>query len=258
MMPSSSGRNALYRIGAVVAAIAIAATVFDIVLSMLPGWGGATTPASAAAWLQQLATTPLLGLRNLDLLNVGVSIMSLPMYLALHAMLRDRQPGPALIGTVIAVVGATLFAASNAALPMLGLARQYAAAAGTADRAPLLAAANSLLARGAHGSLGALPGFLLSEIGTLLVALGMARASDARGLAGWVGVTGAGALIAYSLVATFGAVPADKLTLLAAPGGLMVLAWQVAVVRRLASLGWPRDAAAGTQASPATAAALES
>lgn len=231
-----NGWRPLYRVGAAVAVIGLALMAFDIVLSMMPGWDTGTTPATSAAWLEQMAASPLLGLRNLDLLNVGISFVMLPMYVALYGAFRDRQQGVLLLGLITVVAGSALFAASNAALPMLGLSREYAVAS-AAEHPALVAAAASLLARGAHGSFGAFPGFLLSEVGTLLVALGMARGTD-RGKAGWLGVAGAAALVAYSVLTTFGMVPAGMLTALAAPGGLLVMAWQVAVARLL----WRRAA----------------
>lgn len=243
MKRTASGWSALYRVGATVAVLGVAGVVFDIVLTMMPGWGADTTPPTALAWLEQMSRTPLLGLRNLDLLNVVISFVVLPMYAALCVAFRRTRPGLAALGILTAVIGATLFAASNAALPMLGLAKQLASAADAAERSALVSAAAGLLARGAHGSYGAFPGFLLSEIATLLVAVGTLRGGVVRPLLGWLGVAGAGSLIVYSFVATFGLIPASMLTAFAAPGGLLVMAWQIAAARRLWRLAG--DAPAG-------------
>lgn len=80
--------SALYRAGAVVAIIGVAALLFDVVLSMMPGWGTGSVPATIPAWLAQFDTNPWLALRNLDLLNVTVSVITVPMYIAIAVSLR--------------------------------------------------------------------------------------------------------------------------------------------------------------------------
>lgn len=222
----------IYRLGAAVAFVAVAALLFDIALASMPGWGPQTAPTAAAGWLEQFAENPWLGLRNLDLLNVTVSVVSIPLYLALYGAHRRSEPGLALLGFTFVAVGTALFAAANAALPMLGLAREYAAAP-LAERVVLEAAAAGLLARGAHGSLGAFPGFLLSEIGTLVIALAMVRGRVFGRVASWLGVLGAASLIVYSLLMTFALVPTEQVVALAAPGGLALIAWQLLVGRKL-------------------------
>lgn len=225
-----------YRIGAVVALIAVAGTLFDIMLTMVPGWAATTVPSSAAEWFAQFAANPLLGLRNLDLINVALSVVSLPMYVALYGAHRRAEPGLALVALVLVAIGTALFAANNAALPMLDLGRRYASASLSADRLALQAAAEALLARGAHGSLGAFPGFFLSEAGTLVMALALLRGGVFRPVVGWVGIAGTTMLMAYSVAMT--AVPgADALVnALAVPGGLLMLAFNVMVARRLLRL----------------------
>lgn len=231
----------IYRVGAAVALVSVAALLFDIVLASIPGWGPETAPATTASWLVQLFENPWLGLRNLDLLNASVSVVSLPLHLSLLAAHRRTEPGLAALGFALVATGTVLFAASNAALPVLALSRQYAVAA-AADRAALEAAAAALLARGAHGSMGAFPGFLLSEVGTLVVALAMVRGRVFGRVAAWLGIVGAASLLAYSVLMTFAVVPPQTVVALAAPGGLAMIAWQVLVARRLVQLAKGSDA----------------
>lgn len=246
--------HALYLLGAAVALVAVVALLFDIVLSMLPGWGTDTTPAIAREWLALFAANPLLGLRNLDLLNVTVSIITLPMYLALYAAHRRSEPALALLGFVLVAVGTTLFASSNAALPMLSLSNQYALATTAAERLAVEAAAAGLLVRGAHGSFGAFPGFLLSEVGTLVVALAMLRGRVFGRVTAWLGILGASALVLYSIAMTFTTVSDSLVVAFAAPGGLLLIAWQVLVARGLRTLSQGSEDAVAT-ATPALAKA---
>jgi hypothetical protein len=188
-----------------------------------------------------VAARPLLGLRNLDLINVVLSIVSLPMYVALAGAHRRVQPGLALTALVIVAVGTALFAANNAALPMLELGRRYQVASLPADRLALQAAAEGLLSRGAHGSLGAFPGFFLSEVGTLLMALALLLGRVFPRRVAWAGLAGTALLATYSVAMT--ALPgADVLVnALAVPGGLLMLAFNVMVARGLLRLARAED-----------------
>ena len=223
----------LYVLGAVVALVAVAGSMLDIVLTTLPGWGPDTVPTSAAAWLVQLREQPLLGLRNLDLLNAVLVVVVLPMYLAIFVAQRRTNPAMALLGVVVVVVGAGLFVAANVALPMLELARTCDETCTAAQRLALEPAAQALLARGAHASLGALPGFLVSELGTALVALAMLRG----GVFSRLGLLAAAGLMAYTVGITLDPHAGGLIMALAMLGGLAALVWNVLVARTL----WSRN-----------------
>jgi hypothetical protein len=183
-------------------------------------------------WLQQLANDPLLGLRNLDLLNVVLVVVALPLYLALYGALRRRDPGLSLLALVVVSMGAVLFVANNAALPMLELARRYAEAA-PSDAVAIESAADALLARGAHGSFGSFPGFFVSTLGTLLMATAMLGSEAFGRAAGRIGVIGSSLLAVYVVAATF--IPGSEALVMAvaAPGGLLMMSWNLIVARAL-------------------------
>lgn len=227
----------LYMIGGVVAFVGLAGILFDIALTMMSGWGTDTVPVDAAAWLAQFAGNPLLGMRNLDLLNVTLSVVTLPMYVALFGALRRTSPGLAVCSLVTVALGTTLFVSANAALPMLDLSERYAATADPAARTALLAATEALLARGAHGSAGAFPGFFLSELGTLLVGLAMLRGGAFSRRIAWIGIVGTAILFAYTVAYTFGSGESALVMAVAVPGGLLMIAWYAMVGARLFGMG---------------------
>lgn len=227
--------QAMYVAGAIAALVFVAGSLLDIVLTMLPGWGTASVPAAAGAWFAQLASAPLLGIRNLDFLNITLSLIALPLYAALFGAHRRREPALALVALVLVAVGTVLFVANNAALPMLELSRRWAVAAGPAERAALEGAAEALLSRGAHGSFGAFLGFFVSEIGTLLMAVAMLRGRVFGRAAALAGIVGASVLAVYTTAMTFA--PASALVMaVAIPGGLLMIAWDVMVARTLLRL----------------------
>jgi hypothetical protein len=231
----------LYQTGAVFALVVLAGTVLDIALTMMPGWDPTTVPADAAGWFAQFAGKPLLAIRNLDFLNAMLSVIGLPLYAALLVAHRHTAPAIALVALLAVALGTALFASANAALPMLELSGRYAAASDS-GRVALEAAAESLLARGAHGSYGAFPGFILSEVGTLLMSAAMLVGGVFSKRSAWVGIVGMGVMVLYSVAFTFG-VGSDVLIMaVAAPAGLLMLSWYVMVARRLLEIATTGDA----------------
>lgn len=228
----------LFRLGAVAGALALVATIADLGLGAAQGPDLTLLPQTAGARFAQLAAHPWVGLYDLDLLNVIISLVSLPMVVAVSALLVGREARP-LAGLALAVslVAAAVLVSSNAALPMLSLSAQYEHAGSEAQRAALLGAGEALLARGAHGGPGALPGFVLSTLASLALALCMVGTRAFGRLTGLLGAAAFPLLLLYLVALTF--VPAVKTiaVLLAAPGGLLAIAWQVRVVVGLARAG---------------------
>lgn len=233
----------VYVIGAAAAILALAGTLFDIVLTSIPGWQASTVPTSVVGWFAQFQVNPLLGLRNLDLLNITIAVVGIPMYVALFGAHRRASQGLATLALVVVTLGTSVFVASNAALPMLGLSRQFSLATTDAQRLSLQAAAQALLATGAHGGMGAFAGFFLSSVGTLLMALAMLEGKVFSRLAAWTGITGTSLLLVYVVGTTFALAPTGVLMVVAMPGGLMMIAWNIMVARKLFRLA----ATGGTQ-----------
>jgi hypothetical protein len=227
----------LYVLGAIAALVALAGTFADIVLTMIPGWEAATVPATIEQWFTQFQVNPLLGLRNLDFLNITVSAVGLPLYVALYRAHRSVSPGYASLALIIVVLGTGVIIANNAALPMLELSRQYSAASTEAQRWALQGAGEALLANGAHGSMGAFMGFFLSSIGTLLMTVAMLRGRLFGRAAAYTGMIGISLLLVYIIGSTFTREPSGILMAMAMPGGLLMIAWNVMVARGLLQMG---------------------
>lgn len=242
--PAPSPWRTCYRIGALAAAVGVVGTLTDIGLTTLPGWGPDTVPADITGWCAQLTGQPWLGLRNLDLLNAVLAVVTLPTYLAI-ALAVGRRRGLAMLGLVLTAVGATVFVAGNAALPMLELS-----AGCPADGAELSAgldgAMRAVLARGAHGSYGALPGFLLGELGTAVLAAAMLGSSVFGRFTPWAGLLGTAGLTAYTLVTTLSGGATAVVALLAGPAGIAMLLFTARVAATLHRLA----AATPTEATP--------
>lgn len=224
--------RACYRVGAVAAVVGVVGTLTDIGLTALPGWGPDSVPTDAAGWCTQLTGSPWLGLRNLDLLNAVLAVVALPTYLAIVLALGRGRRGIAGLGLLLAVVGATVFVAGNAALPMLELSAACPAA-GEPLAGGLDGAMQAVLARGAHGSYGALPGFLLSELGTAVLAGAMLGSRAFGRFTPWAGLVGIAGLTAYTLASTLTGAVTAAITLLAIPAGIAMLGFTARVAAAL-------------------------
>jgi hypothetical protein len=237
---ADSSWRSIYVAGGVAALLALAGTLTDIAITMIPGWEASTVPATIQAWFTQFQTNPLLGLRNLDLLNVTISTIGIPMYLALYGAHRRVSQAHAALALIVTLVGTVVFITSNAALPMLELSKQYPVAPTDAQRLMLEAAGAALLARGAHGSLGAFMGFFLSSIGTLLMGLAMLKGRVFTRATSWLGIVGITLLIIYTIGSTF--VPESgpefgaAMMAIALPGGVLMMVWNVMVAKKLFQL----------------------
>ncbi|MBN2738509.1 MAG: DUF4386 family protein [Spirochaetales bacterium] len=231
----SRNLGAFYRLGAIVAIIALGAGLLDIILSMIPGWGVDTVPHTAAEWFIQLNNQPLLGLRNLDLINLMVALISIMLYGALFTAMKEKALLSSLLGLVFFALGTFLFFAYNGALAMMELSKAYATAAGDEKKA-LEAAAYAVLAKARHGSLGNFWVFFLSEIGTLFMVIAMAQSAVFSKALAWLGLGATISLLIYTLLDTF--VPGSKNIAMAivVPGGLAMMVWNALVARQLWAL----------------------
>jgi hypothetical protein len=223
----------IFLVGGIAALLALAGTLTDIAISMIPGWEASTVAPTIQAWFTQFQTNPLLGLRNLDLLNVTIWLIEIPMALALYGAHRRGSQAYAALALIVVLVGTVVLITGNVALPMLDLSRQYTLASTDAQRLTIEAAGTALLSRGAHGSLGAFAGFFLRSVGTLLMGLAMLKGRVFTRVTAWVGIVGMALLLIYVIGSTF--IPGSETVMLALamPGGILMIAWNVMVARKL-------------------------
>lgn len=237
MDKTDAGWRTIYFVGAGAAVLALSGTLLDIVLASMPGWQASTVPTCVEQWFMQLQTNPLLGLRNLDLLNIVVAVVGLPMYVALYGVHRTTRAGLALLAIVLIAIGTAVFVGGNVALPMLELSRQYGAASTEAQRLAVQGAGVAMLARGSHGSMGVFAGFLLPSLGTLLMAVTMIGGRVFTRIDGGIGVIGTSLLLAYVVGVTFSSATSGALMAVAGFGGVLMMVWNVRVAWVLFRMG---------------------
>lgn len=225
--------KSIYRIGGYATILALIGIVLDLVIGNTLGGGMDALPKTAVERFAQIRQSPLLGLYNLDLLNVINQILLVPAYLALAAAHRGSKGVLAWLALAVFLVGTTVFIAGNVALPMLDLGAKYAAAPAEAQRSLFAAAGEALLARGAHGSPGAFFSFLLPNIAGALMGLAMLKGRVFSRATGWTGLAGSLLMVAYAVVVTFVPGMLSQAMALAAPGGLLCMAWMILFTLKL-------------------------
>ncbi len=226
----------IYMLGAITAFIAILGTIVDIIIGSSLGEGLASIPDTAIGKFAQFHENWLLGLYNLDLLNVCIIALMIPAYFALWAAHRRVNMAYVALAAIVYFVGATVFITNNSALAMLELSNKYAAA--SEAQKPLLAAAGeAMIARGAHGSPGAFAGFILSTIASTIMSFGMLKGRVFGRTTAYLGIIGSILLLVYVILVTFVPEVKNIAVIVAAPGGLLALAWTIMFTLKLFQIG---------------------
>lgn len=220
-------------LGSICTFIALVGTVIDIVFGTITGGNLAGLPQTAVGRFLQMRNNPLLGLYNLDLLNIIVQLIMIPSYLALYVALSKVNPGYSLLALIVFLVGTIAMVTGNAALPMNELSSNYFAASSESQKILLAAAGEALLAKGIHGSYGMFIGFILPNLGGVIISWVMLKSGIFSKTNAWLGIAGSIIISLYLVLVTFVPEVKSMATLFAAPGGLMLMAWMFMFALRL-------------------------
>lgn len=226
----------IYLIGGIATILVVSGIILDIIIGSSTGGNLTTLPQTAVERFVQFQQSKWFGLYNLDFLNTLVQLITIPTYLALFLAHYKNQYALSLLGLIIFLVGTIIFITSNSALPMLELSNKYALATSNEQKVLYAAAGEALLARGAHGSLGVFFSFLIPNIGGLVISIAMLKGKVFSATNSWLGILGSALLLVYVILVTFAPSVREMATLVAMPGGLMLLAWMIMITIRLFSL----------------------
>lgn len=211
--------------GGIAGFIGLVFGIADIVIGSVTGADISALPADAAGHFADFAASPLLGLYRLDALNMVSTLIAMVFFVGLYVLLRGNRGPIALLALVTAVLGTGAMLSGNAAFAILDLSGKYASAVNDADRAVFLAAAEALLARGAHGSPAMFTAFFLPTAANILFCLGLFAIPRFGKLSPLLGLAGNALLLNYVVLVTFFPSTRPIALVLAAPGGLLALYW---------------------------------
>jgi len=234
---ADSDWKSLYRVGGVAALIA--GVIFRRNLGAeISLFSAQKQPDTIIDWFTLLQNNRLLGLSYLNLFDIVDYALVGLMFLALYVALRRANKSYMAIATTLALVGITVYFASNTAFSMLSLSDQYAAATTDAQRSMFLAAGQAVLATNNPGAVyqgtGIYMSFLLLAVAGLIVSAVMLRSSIFGRVTAYVGILASAFDLAYCI--TFAFVPAMTVYLLPT-AGLLLMVWHILTGRRLYQLG---------------------
>jgi len=233
--PEAQWKN-IYLLGGITAVLSLLAVIADIVIGSALGSDLTVMPQTAVERFAQFQQNPWLGLYNLDFLNTVNQLISIPVYVALYAAHRKSNQPFGLLALIVFLIGTTIFAANNVALPMFALSQKYAAAP-EAQRALLACAGEALLARGEHGGLGVFFSFSLPTLAAFIFSLAMLQGKIFSKTNACIGIAGNIFMLAYVILVTFAPAVKQMAMAFAMPGGLLLIAWMVMFTIRLFRLG---------------------
>ena len=223
--------SGLYKLGAVTSLLILCTAVLEILITFLPG--GYASAETVVDWFNLLHDNWFLGLRNLGLLNIAMTALSIPMFFALCMAHWKVNPKYSALAMIISFIGVAVFYATNRAFAMLDLSTQYAAASTDAQRAVLEAAGQALLAVGQSHTPGTFIGFCLSEIAGILISFVMLRGGIFSKLTASAGVLGFGMLFVYEICQSFVPGSSSFALIFAMIGGILNLVWYALIAQRL-------------------------
>lgn len=229
--------KSIYTLGGITTIIALTGISLDVIIGSITGGNLSALPQTAIERFSQFHNNKLLGLYNLDLLNIIIQIILIPAYFALCAVHRNVKNAYGLLALIIFLFGSVIMVANNTALPMLELSQKYFATTVESQKALYAAAGESLLARGAHGSPGIFIGFFLPNIGGLIMSFVMLKGRIFSKLNSWLGIIGSILMLIYIIIVNFGTRVENMATAFAMPGGLLLMAWMIIFTIRLIKFG---------------------
>jgi len=217
----------LLRIGAIAALLSGVlfrrnfAAEISLISGMLP-------PTSALGWFTLLQENRILGVIALDALDIINHVLVGLMLLVIYIPLRRTNNSHMLVATVLGIIGATLYIASNVAFSMLSLSDQFAIATTEVERTALLAAGEAILSI-SQGT-GFYTSLILLAIVSLIVSVVMLQGSMFGRNTAYVGILAGVCDLSYVITLQVSSLVG---ILLISAAGLFLTIWHILVGRRL-------------------------
>ncbi len=225
--------NDLYKIGGVAAIIA--AVLIPIEIIILTVW---PLPTTVMGYLTLFQSSNLIGLIDSYLLEVVAYVLMVPMFLAIYFAIRRVNESYMLLATILAIMGITVFLATNNPFSMLTLSKQYAAATTEVQKSMILAAWQAILVNTNQRAVGGFNmGFFLISVGGLLVSAVMLRSNIFSKTTAYVGIL----TFAISLSDYFRIILAPSVVtlilIIALTSAIFLIIWLILIGQRLFQIG---------------------
>lgn len=235
MMISNKPWKALYRVAGVMAVLIILAGLTDAITSLgMEARDNSTV--SIIDWFALFQTDRFAAFSRLGVINITTLSLCIPIYLAFTQAFRQHRTARATLAFILFFVGTAVYLSSNTVFSLFALSQQYATA--TETQKPLLeAAGRAVLAQGADLTTGTFVGLFLTQIAGLLITSGMLRGAVFGKWTGWLGLVGFGLMSLFFILTAFVPNHYNTAMLIATPGALFMIAYQVLLAWRFFQLG---------------------
>jgi hypothetical protein len=232
---SDGQAKALYRVAGTMAVLIVIAGLIDVLTSMGVEARDNRT-VSILEWFALFQTHRFAAFSRLGVINITTVSLCIPVYLAFNQAYRRDRPALVAFASILFFVAAAVYLASNTVFSIFALSQQYLAAP-DAYKPVLEVAGRALLAQGADLTPGTFVGLFLVQIAGLVMTGIMLRGTVFSKWTGRVGLVGFSLMAVFFVLTAF--VPERYATamLLAAPGGLFLMAYQLLLARRFFQLG---------------------
>jgi hypothetical protein len=225
----------VYKVAGVLAILIVLAGLTDAITSMgSPAVDNRSIPIKE--WFALFQAGRFEAFSRLGVINMLTLSFCIPIYLAFHVAFRKDRPTIAAFAPILFLIGAAVYFSSNNVFTIYALSQQ-AALAPAAQKPIIEAAGRALLLQGADLSNGTFVGLFISQIAGLLVTSVMPAKPE---FGKWIGITG---LAGYSVMSVFFILTAffpayyDTAMILAAPGAILMIGYQVMLACRFFQLG---------------------
>jgi len=219
----------LYKMGGVAAIISAVLLLIEIIVFTL--W---PQPTTALGYFTLIQSNKLIGLIDFYLLEFIAYALFIPIFLALYMALKRLNESYMLLSITLAIVGITIFLATNNSFSMIPLSNQYLIATTEVQKSILLAAGQTLLVNTGQRAVGGFnTGFLLISIAGLLISKIMLQSNIFSKTTAYVGILAFAISLADYLRIIF--LPSELILLLiiAILSGILLLVWLVLIGRSL-------------------------
>ena len=227
----------LYKAGGVAVLMSVLVGLLDFAILFSSGEIVGPVTLSVVDWFTLFQNNWFLGLRNLGILNVIGCALNVVVFLALYAAHRRKNKAFAALSAILLFIGSAVYISNNAALSMLALRKQYAAATTESQRSLIAAAGQAMLVQAEDFAPGSFMGFFISEAAGVLMAIVMLRGRIFSRVTAWVSILGYGLLLVCSTCAVFipGIINIALIGL--SGGGLLIMVAYFLIARRFFQLG---------------------
>ena len=235
MVISEDNSKALYRVAAAMAVLIILAGLTDAFTSMgMEAHDNSTV--SIIEWFTLFQTNRFAAFSRLGVINITTLSLCIPIYLAFTQAFRQHRSALAMLASILYFIGTAVYLSSNTVFSLFAISQQYATA--TATQKPLLeVAGRALLMQGADLTPGTFVGLFFTQIAGLLITSMMLQGAVFGKWTGRLGLVGFGLMSVFFILTAFVPNQYDTAMLIAAPGALFMIAYQILLARRFFQLG---------------------